>query len=527
MAACSEPIIIAPDAVLPDGSVYAGEISDGKLHGQGKLVYPEGGYYEGEFNAGSFHGQGVFVGTLGDTYEGEFAIGNFQGKGSHIDSFENHYQGDFVNWLYDGVGKLTYKNESVYQGGFKQGLYHGQGKFTQGESVYAGSFVDGVLKGQGTIKDYDGSTYTGEVQSWSAYGDGVKVTAEGETISGNFSGGYAQGKGQISWADGRNYIGNIEYDKADGEGVLNFPNGSVYEGDFSYGNYQGLGTLTTPATNDAPENVITGKWRNGKLAHNFASGDRQHAQAELALENHQRLLQQAEEQLVDQQDKIPEVYFLGVAGDGSQSVFRREIEFVRPLIEGRYGSVGKSISLVNHHDSAEQYPMATRHSIKSAIGAISQKMDKQDDVLFLYLSSHGSKEHEFYLNHDSIKLPPLAATDFAEMLEASKVKWKVIVISACYAGGFIPVLSDDHTLIITAADAKSRSFGCSEEAEMTYFGRALFSQAMTNNPEDSLSEAFGKAKNLVTKWEKEQEKESSSPMMHAPKAIVEKLAGMR
>ena len=51
-------------------------------------------------------------------------------------------------------------------------------------------------------------------------------------------------------------------------------------------------------------------------------------------------------------------------------------------------------------------------------------------------------------------------------------------MSACYAGIFVPPLANDDTIVMTAADAKSTSFGCAPEREWTYFGDALFRQSM-------------------------------------------------
>lgn len=98
------------------------------------------------------------------------------------------------------------------------------------------------------------------------------------------------------------------------------------------------------------------------------------------------------------------------------------------------------------------------------------------------------------------------------------------MVSACYAGGFISELEDDYTLIMTAADAESTSFGCSDESEMTYFGKAFFSEVFSKVKDIELTKAFAKAKELVLKWEDEQELDASNPMISAPNAIVEKMA---
>lgn len=527
LMACTKPILISPDAQLPDGSLYQGDIHAGKFHGDGKLVYQDGSYYEGGFKAGLFHGQGTLVYQSGEHYEGQFENGVFAGVGKFVDAEENIYEGEFVNGRFEGQGKHTLKSGAIYEGTFHDGKYHGTGKYVKDDYEFSGDFVDGVLTGHGRYKSYDGSTYEGEVKDWQANGKGVKTKEDGSVVTGNFASGFVEGDGKIVGTDGAIYNGGMSYGEPEGDGTMTYPDKSVYEGEFSYGRRQGIGTLTTPAFGDKPETVVSGKWRNDKLVHDFASGQVEHAQAEIALENHQRLLGQVHAELAEQSNNQTDVYFLGVAGDGSQSVFKREIEFIQPLIEERYASSGKTISLVNHHDTAAQHPMATNLSISSSIEAIGSVMDKQNDILFVYLTSHGSKKHDFYLNHDSMSLPDLSAERLGEILTASKIKWKVIVVSACYSGGFISALEDETTMVITAADATSTSFGCSEESEMTYFGKALFKETLASNPDISLVGAFEKAKLLIREWEKNEELDESNPQISAPKLIRDKLLSLR
>jgi len=526
LVACDKPVLLSPDAQLPNGAIYQGDIQSGKFHGSGKLVYPVGAYYEGEFKEGLFHGQGSYVYPAGERYDGQFENGVYQGQGIFVDSAENVYEGYFVNGRYHGQGTHKLKSGPLYEGEFKNGKYHGQGKYTQGEYEYSGDFVDGVLSGRGRYKAYDGSVYQGEIENWVASGQGVKTKEDGSVITGAFVNGYAEGDGKIVSADGSVYVGAISYGVAEGEGSITYADKSIYQGEFSYGRRQGIGTLTTPASGDSPETVVSGKWRADKLVHDFSSGQIEHSQAEIALQNHQRLLSRAHAGLAEQSDDKTDVYFLGVAGDGSQSVFKREIEFIQPLIEERYASRGKTISLINHHDTAAQYPMATSLSISSSIKAIGNVMDKQNDILFIYLTSHGSKKHNFHLNHDSISLPGLSADTLGDMLEVSKIKWKIIVVSACYSGGFISALENETTMVITAADATSTSFGCSEESEMTYFGKAFFKETLSKDADISLVDAFEKAKDLVSEWENEEDISESRPQIFAPKLIVDKLRSL-
>ena len=106
----------------------------------------------------------------------------------------------------------------------------------------------------------------------------------------------------------------------------------------------------------------------------------------------------------------------------------------------------------------------------------------------------------------------------ASLLTPLKDRYKVLVISACYSGGFIPELQDEKTLVITAARADRVSFGCSEENDFTYFGRALFAEALQET--DDLQRAFELAKASVAAREKSDGFEPSEPQIWPAKAVL-------
>ena len=74
---------------------------------------------------------------------------------------------------------------------------------------------------------------------------------------------------------------------------------------------------------------------------------------------------------------------------------------------------------------------------------------------------------------------------------------------------------------MTAADDDKTSFGCSDDADFTYFGRALLEQALQNTFD--FRQAFHMAYDLVEKWEDEKDYDNSKPQMYAPQPILEKL----
>ncbi|WP_241155921.1 C13 family peptidase, partial [Pseudomonas viridiflava] len=100
-----------------------------------------------------------------------------------------------------------------------------------------------------------------------------------------------------------------------------------------------------------------------------------------------------------------------------------------------------------------------------------------------------------------LELANMPAQELAELLVPLKSHYKVVVVSACYSGGFIPQIKDDKTLVMTAARGDRTSFGCSDEADFTYFGRALFAEALSST--DDLERAFEQAKASVAKRELE------------------------
>jgi hypothetical protein len=68
----------------------------------------------------------------------------------------------------------------------------------------------------------------------------------------------------------------------------------------------------------------------------------------------------------------------------------------------------------------------------------------------------------------------LRAQTVAKFLREAGIRWKVVVVSACYSGTFVEPLADNHTIVITAASRSRTSFGCSDERHLTYFGEAFY-----------------------------------------------------
>jgi hypothetical protein len=118
--------------------------------------------------------------------------------------------------------------------------------------------------------------------------------------------------------------------------------------------------------------------------------------------------------------------------------------------------------------------------------AEAKKINGDRDILFLILTSHGSQEGLAVNAGRSAET--LKPSNLAVMLKRTGIRYKVVIISACYSGVFISPIADADTLVITAADANHSSFGCEDKAKWTYFGDAFFNTALRQT--SNLKEAF-------------------------------------
>lgn len=231
---------------------------------------------------------------------------------------------------------------------------------------------------------------------------------------------------------------------------------------------------------------------------------------EAALYEQPQLLQQALDSIDPSVSGVSDWYFMGVAGFAEQNVFRSEINKVRELFDVRFGTSGNSLSLINNTYSWLDEPIATKTSISQGLKTIGQQMNVNEDVLFLTLSSHGD-DGIFHLYNPPLEMDNLDPVWLREALDASGIRWRVIVVSACYSGSFIEALSSPTTVIITASAADKMSFGCTNTAEMTYFGQAFFAESLRENT--SFAAAFKDARRRVSQRESFMGFEPSDPQM--------------
>ncbi|MEQ1795859.1 MAG: C13 family peptidase [Nitrospira sp.] len=216
-----------------------------------------------------------------------------------------------------------------------------------------------------------------------------------------------------------------------------------------------------------------------------------------------------------------DLYFIGMAPYAAQDVFIKEIRSIQDLFASRFDTAGKSVTLANHKSAWETVPIASMTSLRASLRAVGSAMNRDEDILFLYITTHGSRTHDLSVELSPLELSSITPETLKAALDESSITWKVVVISACYSGGYIEPLRDDHTLVITAADATHTSFGCGNQFDYTYFGEAYFDKGLRQTY--SFVDAFDEARASIAAREAAEKLTASNPQMSVSPAMRAKL----
>lgn len=184
-----------------------------------------------------------------------------------------------------------------------------------------------------------------------------------------------------------------------------------------------------------------------------------------------------------------------------EAVFLRESSMINAVIEERFDAAGHMQELVNSATTLETLPWASLENLERAIKHAGDVMDTEHDVLLIYLTSHGAENGELAAKLWPLEVDPLTPQTLNLWLDKAGIRNRVIVVSACYAGSWIEPLKNDYTLIMTAADASHTSYGCGSVSELTFFGRAVFDEALRETY--SFEQAFKQALPVIRQREVE------------------------
>ena len=215
------------------------------------------------------------------------------------------------------------------------------------------------------------------------------------------------------------------------------------------------------------------------------------------LEEH-RKLDNALRALLPQRHGVVDAYIVSIALD-SDPVFAREARVAGDVLRRRYGALGRTITLAGSDGSGPSaLPRGTPETLAITLARIAELMDRNEDVLVLFTTGHGAPVGLYYNDGDN-GYGLISPNRLAGMFDALGLRNRLLILSACYSGVFVPRLQSDTTAILTAASFDRTSFGCVAENDWTFFGDAMINHALrTAQP---LAAAFAEADRLVASWE--------------------------
>ncbi|HEX8301250.1 C13 family peptidase [Sphingomonas sp.] len=273
--------------------------------------------------------------------------------------------------------------------------------------------------------------------------------------------------------------------------------------------------VTAPAAAQVPPADKSAKWPgivSGQgPVEGLASGPelQRGRTAKWMLEDNRRLTK-ALAALASQRKSVVDAYVVAVALD-SDPVFGREAREAGKVLGRRYDAVGRTLVLGGSDGKGPStLPNGSLTSLTLGLARVAELMDKEQDVLVLYTTSHGAKVGIAY--HDGNQgYGILAPERLAGLLDELGIKNRVLILSACYSGIFVPALSSDTTALFTAASSDRPSFGCLAENDWTFFGDAMINRGLRKA--QTLDKASEEARALIGEWEGSARLQPSNPQV--------------
>ncbi len=222
--------------------------------------------------------------------------------------------------------------------------------------------------------------------------------------------------------------------------------------------------------------------------------------AEELFTNQDELLSAALDPLPKSRKRTVDLYGVSFGSYRHQDVFMKEARFASAQMEDILKATDKTVTLVNNDETALDAPLASGTNLARTLNHISTLIQPKEDIVIMYFTSHGSIKVGLSVDLDyRHSLQNLSGERLAKIIEDSGIQNRVLIISACFSGAMIPFLEDDNTMIITASADNKQSYGCSDDAELTYFAKAFLQDALSETTD--LEKAYELAVQHVEKRE--------------------------
>lgn len=221
-------------------------------------------------------------------------------------------------------------------------------------------------------------------------------------------------------------------------------------------------------------------------------------------------LSQALGSLQPQRPGVVDAYVVVVSLD-SDPVFNREAREAGRILANRFDAVGRTVTLAGDEGADKGQAIGSPPNLAQALARTAQLMDRNEDVLVLYSTSHGSPHQGINYRDVARGTAVISPEQLASLLNQQQFKNRLLILQACFSGQFVPALSASGTVVATAASATRSSFGCTASNDWTFFGHALLNQALRQP--DSFIRQFRRAFVTISGWEKKMGVDASNPQI--------------
>ena len=251
----------------------------------------------------------------------------------------------------------------------------------------------------------------------------------------------------------------------------------------------------------------------------------------------QQVFESQQHLLAAQLDAVPadrpgvvDLYAITFAPYADVDVFMRESAVVAGVMDERFDARGHTLQLVNNIATVDRFAWATPLNLQRAIERVAQRMNRDQDILFIHLTSHGGADGRLAAEFFPLTVDQLTPRQLRRWLDEAGVRNRVISISACFSGSWIAPLQGDDTLVMTAADADHTSYGCGSKSTLTFFGQAMYDEQLRHTW--SFEQAHAAARTLIAERERSAGKDDgySNPQISEGagiRQVLERLAAQQ
>ena len=219
--------------------------------------------------------------------------------------------------------------------------------------------------------------------------------------------------------------------------------------------------------------------------------------AEQQLADHRRI-QSALASLKPQRRGVVDAYVVVVALD-SDPVFSREARAAGKVLARRFDAAGRTLVLAGDEGADKGQAPGSPHHLALALARAAELMDRKEDVLVVYTTSHGSPRAGLNYRDMERGAGVITPARLAGLIEPLGFKNRLLILQACFSGQFIPFLASPGTVVATAAAEDRSSFGCTPGNDWTFFGHALINNAFRQP--GAFADQFYRAAGDIAEWE--------------------------